>query len=170
MTGRAPRPRGNASRRPLASLAGPWHTRGLVELPSLRPVTGTLGAGAGRSRRRRRVGGIAILVDGLVRLLALVLALQLTPALEVMENGVHVLAEGHAAHALDDAEHAPSGDCHGCSPTFHVCSCHAPVGVVLRADRLELVIQAPPRMGGVAQEEASALPAHARGVFRPPIG
>jgi hypothetical protein len=116
------------------------------------------------------VGTLGVLFEGLFRLLALALALQLTPALEVVENGVHVLTEGHGAHALDDAEHAPAGDCHGCSATFHVCSCHAPVGVVLRACQLALVIPAPPSIVGVAQTEVCALPAHARGVFRPPIG
>lgn len=139
-----------------------------MEVPSRRPVTGL--ARAGRSRRRAPVAALDSLFEVLLRLLALALALQLTPALEVVENGVHVLTEGHGAHALDDAEHAPAGDCHGCSATFHVCSCHGPVGVVLRVCQLALVISAPPSVVGVAQGDVRALPAHARGVFRPPIG
>jgi hypothetical protein len=48
-------------------------------------------------------------------------------ASEVVENVLHLVAEGHTAHAVADADHAPRGDEHGCSGTFHVCQCHSSV-------------------------------------------
>ena len=44
---------------------------------------------------------------------------------EIVENVFHLLAEGHAAHELADADHAPQGEEHGCSGTFHMCHCHS---------------------------------------------
>ncbi|MBT8451571.1 MAG: hypothetical protein KJO40_06365 [Deltaproteobacteria bacterium] len=48
-------------------------------------------------------------------------------ASEIVENVFHLLAEGHAAHALADADHEPQGEEHGCSGTFHMCHCHSSV-------------------------------------------
>lgn len=58
--------------------------------------------------------------------LAIVLAFLLFPgSAEALENAVHLVTEGHGAHAIADEEHDPEGDEHGCSPTFHTCGCHA---------------------------------------------
>jgi hypothetical protein len=63
------------------------------------------------------------------RILKPVLVLALTwllcPGLtEVTENLWHVATTGHHAHALEAGDdHAPEGDEHGCSGTFHVCTC-----------------------------------------------
>jgi len=47
-------------------------------------------------------------------------------AFEILENAVHLVEEGHAAHAAANGDrHEPEGPEHGCTPTFHFCSCHA---------------------------------------------
>ena len=50
----------------------------------------------------------------------------MTPGLtEASENLWHLIRAGHTAHSLDAGpDHAPKGDEHGCSGTFHLCSCH----------------------------------------------
>jgi len=55
------------------------------------------------------------------------LLLALAPGLgEVVENLFHLAIEGHAAHALGHGDsHAARGPEHGCSGTFHLCSCHS---------------------------------------------
>lgn len=60
------------------------------------------------------------------RCLAFGLVLALTPGLaEAVENVWHLALLGHSAHATDEgSDHQPTGDEHGCSGTFHVCSCH----------------------------------------------
>jgi len=42
---------------------------------------------------------------------------------EIVENVVHLVENGHTAHALNDADHERQGAEHGCSGTSHVCSC-----------------------------------------------
>lgn len=62
----------------------------------------------------------------LVKMIALMLVFVLTPgAAEIVENAAHLAKDGHTAHAIDDAEHTPAGDEHGCSGTIHVCACHS---------------------------------------------
>src|SRR5262245_40866753 len=57
-----------------------------------------------------------------VRFLALWLALMSVPgAEELIEDAVHVLADGHTAH---DPEHADEQPGHCCSGLFHSCPCH----------------------------------------------
>lgn len=60
------------------------------------------------------------------RILVAVLVWALTPGLlEVSENVWHLVAAGHTAHAASQgADHEPAGDEHGCTGTFHLCSCH----------------------------------------------
>lgn len=55
-----------------------------------------------------------------------VLLLALAPGVgEVLENAVHLLTQGHWAHArLHGDDHYHPGPEHGCSGPFHVCSCH----------------------------------------------
>ena len=57
---------------------------------------------------------------------------------ETVENVLHLLSEGHAAHELADAEHAPRGDEHGCSGTFHLCHCHSSTAFVGDAEAPEV--------------------------------
>lgn len=59
-------------------------------------------------------------------LLIAVLVWSLTPGLnELAENLWHLAVSGHTAHAIEQGnDHAPEGDEHGCSGTFHLCGCH----------------------------------------------
>lgn len=53
-------------------------------------------------------------------LLALVLALSMSPAIvEVVEDGAHLVLDGQTDHA-EDADACPE---HGCTPTSHHCAC-----------------------------------------------
>jgi hypothetical protein len=60
------------------------------------------------------------------RLSVVCLVWAMTPGLtEAVENAWHLASSGHTAHAPEAGEdHAPVGDEHGCSGTFHLCSCH----------------------------------------------
>lgn len=61
------------------------------------------------------------------RCLVLVLTVMLIPGLvEGVENLWHLAEEGHAAHATSEGvDHDRSDDDeHGCTGTFHLCSCH----------------------------------------------
>lgn len=62
----------------------------------------------------------------IARLLVLALVWALVPGLaEATENLWHLAAAGHVAHAAAAGEdHAPRGDEHGCSGSFHLCGCH----------------------------------------------
>jgi hypothetical protein len=56
--------------------------------------------------------------------MALVLLLPLFG--EAIENAVHYVLHGHAAHAEATPDHhAPPAPEHGCTGTFHLCSCCA---------------------------------------------
>ena len=58
--------------------------------------------------------------------LVFALLLALAPGLgEVVENVLHLVTEGHPAHAQGHGdEHAARSPEHGCTGTFHFCSCH----------------------------------------------
>ena len=62
----------------------------------------------------------------LTRLFTMALIWSMTPGLtEFVENVWHLAVSGHSAHAIDAGpDHAPEGDEHGCSGTFHLCTCH----------------------------------------------
>lgn len=59
------------------------------------------------------------------RLAVLCLVGLVTPGLtEAAENLWHLATAGHEAHAAEaGADHAPDGREHGCSGTFHICTC-----------------------------------------------
>lgn len=62
----------------------------------------------------------------LVPIIAGLLVYAMMPgALEITENAVHLLRHGDTAHA--DEQHAQDGpsDEHGCSGTYHACTCHS---------------------------------------------
>lgn len=63
------------------------------------------------------------------RIFVVLIICGITPGLaETAENLWHVVSAGHLAHAAEaGADHAPDGDEHGCSGTFHLCSCHVTV-------------------------------------------
>jgi hypothetical protein len=66
-------------------------------------------------------------VRSLVRFIAVAtLVCLLVPGLgEAAENLWHVVRTGHSAHDLSAGEqHVPDEDEHGCTGTFHLCSCH----------------------------------------------
>ena len=71
------------------------------------------------------------------RLLVPLLVCALTPGFgEMVENLWHLALTGHSAHAVEQgADHEPSNDEHGCSGTFHLCSCHHTVPSDLAAVR-----------------------------------
>lgn len=61
------------------------------------------------------------------RILALLLVLAVIPSgMELVELAVHIAKYGDVAHAdQHDKSKSPLGsDEHGCSGTFHICSCH----------------------------------------------
>ncbi len=104
------------------------------------------------------------------KLLILFLVFVLTPgATEIVENAAHLVANGHGAHAVDDAEHSPVGDEHGCSSTFHTCSCHSSTSFVLRDTEFSVPPPEPlddRHTNNGCDERLVA--GFQRGVFRPP--
>ncbi len=88
---------------------------------------------------------------------------------ELTENIVHLVMNGHTAHALDDADHQPEDDEHGCSGPYHVCQCHTSTGFLAGVGdvRLGAAFAAGARLSWGA-EDAKADGCLA-GVFRPPI-
>jgi hypothetical protein len=74
----------------------------------------------------------------LSKITAFLLALALMPgAFEIPENTAHLVLEGHLAHASPDGDlqgsgdrHGPADSEHGCTPTLHLCGCHASLALV----------------------------------------
>ena len=102
------------------------------------------------------------------QLLVAVLVWSLTPGLnEFAENVWHLAVSGHTAHAIEQGEdHAPEGDEHGCSGTFHLCSCHhsPPTELVRQPDAFD------PAAGARQSGRATTPPAEPflAGLLRPP--
>lgn len=101
---------------------------------------------------------------------ALLLVYLMTPSAgELLENVVHLVTKGHAAHAFHDDAHTPTDPEHGCSGPFHVCCCHS--SIVFTAPLVAADVSAPvatdTNLGG---RHESVLPhGHLRRLFRPPI-
>ena len=104
-----------------------------------------------------------------MRCLALVLVWQMIPATgELAENVVHLLLEGHLAHALPDADHQPEDAEHSCSGPYHFCFCHTGPSFVITAAQPGLApLAAQSRC--CQPDEGSLRSGHPRQVFRPPI-
>ncbi|HFE45894.1 MAG TPA: hypothetical protein ENJ18_10465 [Nannocystis exedens] len=105
----------------------------------------------------------------LFKLLALLLVFALTPGgAEIVENAVHLATDGHTAHSVDDAAHAPKGDEHGCSGAMHVCTCHSSASFLVA----EVGVSIPPpsidELSLVRADEGRAMPGYVTGVYRPP--
>lgn len=108
-------------------------------------------------------------VSNLSRLLALLIVFVLMPGTaEIVENVAHLASDGHTAHAIDDAEHAPSGDEHGCTGTVHVCQCHASVSFLV--SRAAFAIPGPQTSDSrlATMVTGHAVAGHSLGVYRPP--
>jgi len=104
------------------------------------------------------------------RVLVLVLAWQLVPGMgEVVENALHLLSEGHTAHALADADHAPEGDEHGCSGPFHLCSCHSSAVFVSAVPEPHVACAAVAQLSRRVRSGGVPCDGFVSGVYRPPI-
>jgi hypothetical protein len=101
---------------------------------------------------------------------AVVLVYLMTPlAGEITENVVHLLAEGHAAHAIEDDAHTPEGPEHGCSGPFHMCSCHSSAAFTQTASSIHVRAAFPGKTEDGWWYEDAPSDVHRDGVFRPPI-
>lgn len=80
------------------------------------------------------------------RILALLLVLAVIPSgMELVELAVHIVRYGDVAHAdKHDKSTKPIGsDEHGCSGTFHVCSCHQVVSATTPLATTVVCLRAP---------------------------
>ncbi len=102
------------------------------------------------------------------RALVLVLLLAFVPGVgELMENAVHLAAEGHFAHATHDGDvHDPGSDEHGCTGAIHTCSCCLSLSVL--PARAAVVSHGPRISGSVTSSFRWSESSVFRGVFHPP--
>lgn len=106
----------------------------------------------------------------LSRLLTLLIAFVLMPgSAEVVESTAHLVSDGHTAHAVDDTDHAPKGDEHGCSGSFHVCPCHSTTSFVV-GDAMFAAAPVPVVLDPRLTVWTAGRPAdgYGLGVYRPP--
>lgn len=89
-------------------------------------------------------------------------------ATEVVENVLHLFAEGHAAHALADADHERQGDEHGCSGTFHMCHCHSVVSFLTGASSPEVEAASEHRHDVLCSVDDTRADGCSAEMFRPP--
>jgi len=87
--------------------------------------------------------------------------------MELVEQVVHWTATGHSAHDGDE-DHEPATGEHGCSGSFHACSCHSTASfVVAQAPIVEApLVRAVCPLWEIVDPFAMRAPA---AVFRPPI-
>lgn len=85
---------------------------------------------------------------------------------ELAENVIHFAAHGHSAHAVDDADHEPQGDEHGCSGPFHFCQCHSSVSFVLADGLADLTV--PDLQQHFWHDTTAKADGHPSSLFRPP--
>ena len=110
------------------------------------------------------------------QLLTFVLVVSLMPGLgELLENGEHLLHDGHLAHTSshEGEEHTATHEAlaaeHGCTPVTHMCPCHVSIPVLV-PDQFELVqvASAAVQPGAIESEQRLVTRASAPPV-RPPI-
>ena len=103
------------------------------------------------------------------KVLALLLIFGLMPGgAEIIENVVHLATDGHTAHAVDDAAHAPQGVEHGCSGSMHLCECHSSPSFLVAKVGISLL---PPTVDELPQfraDEGYIASGYVAGVYRPP--
>ncbi len=105
----------------------------------------------------------------LFKLLALLLVFSMTPGgAEIVENAVHLATDGHTAHSIDDAAHAPEGDEHGCSGTMHLCACHSSPSFLVAEVGVSVLPPSIDELSRVRADEGRVMPGHIAGVYRPP--
>jgi len=99
---------------------------------------------------------------------ALLIYTMMPGAGELTENVVHLVTSGHGAHALNDGDHQPRGAEHGCSGTFHVCSCCHVVAFSPMPDGVacDIPMERTDRIESCAERLRSS--GHRDGIFRPP--
>jgi len=113
-----------------------------------------------------------------LRFIAVLVIFTMTPVgIELLENGEHLLREGHGAHA-EHAEHAegqekprPAEDPeHGCTGVFHACSCHVAPSFLLPEGRCGVNQQATLVSQSIATlwDDDGPRSGFETGVFRPP--
>jgi len=104
------------------------------------------------------------------RLAALVLLYGFMPGTGLLfENVDHLVQYGHWTHSAVCSQHpedAPDHDEHGCTPTFHVCSCH-PASIFLTPSTSDILTpkaaQVTSEVGALRSEEGAV-----EDVYRPP--
>jgi hypothetical protein len=110
------------------------------------------------------------------QLLTFVLVLSLMPGFgELLENGEHLLHDGHLAHTSshEGEEHTAGHEAlaaeHGCTPVTHMCPCHVSIPALV-PDKFELVpiVSAAVQAGAIESEQRPVTRANAPPV-RPPI-
>ena len=105
----------------------------------------------------------------IVQFVALLLVFCLTPgAAEIVENVAHLATDGHMAHAIDDGDHAPEGDEHGCSGTVHLCACHSSTCFTLADAGIAVPSPLLIDVSASGADEGRPTRGHALGVYRPP--
>ena len=90
---------------------------------------------------------------------------------EALENAVHALAEGHAAHGHEAGSndvHDPMHLEHGCGGGVHVCPCHAPTVALPGGETADVAGALEETTIQIVVPEASAPSGVQRAVFRPP--
>jgi|GEM_PF-2393248 hypothetical protein len=105
----------------------------------------------------------------LLRGFALFLAWLLMPGTgELLENAVHLVREGHLAHAPIDAEHESAGTEHDCSGPYHFCVCHTSNIFLVNALRLDAAPSVD-KAKYFSNVEAEVQIGYSGQPFRPPI-
>jgi hypothetical protein len=93
----------------------------------------------------------------------------MTPgALELTENAIHLVTHGDRAHAGADHGEDSDTDEHGCSGTYHACTCHSSPQFADNAVAIRAV--APAAVTRVHARRADAMldSGFVRGIDRPP--
>jgi hypothetical protein len=121
-------------------------------------------------RRAPERGTVSFVRQLLVAAIALVSAVSITPgARELLLDVAHWTASGHLAHA-DACEDGEDGDEHGCTGTFHSCTCcHASAQVTVPRPMTLAAIVPAVREVAYARVEARRGPSgFTRPLIRPP--
>lgn len=75
----------------------------------------------------------------MLRTMTVLIAFLMFPgSAQLAENVVHMVFEGHGAHALDDEEHTKICEEDACSGGFHSCPCHCSVVFLTSNARVEV--------------------------------
>lgn len=74
---------------------------------------------------------------------------------ELLENAVHFTVEGHLAHSAPDGDtHGPALPEHGCSGTYHLCSCCHTTAFALGAAS---AVRKAPQIGQLLESKSSSV-------------